>query len=116
MDNFLGIMTPGSKLLYLMGKSLSAQGHVIKELEFFTETLKLKRFGVKYDDNGIFTLSLSHTLHCMGFSQDNVGNWSNALKYYDEAISIRERLLGDHLMLAETYHCKGALMYENRHC
>ena len=52
----------------------------------------------------------------MGFSHDNVGNWSNALKYYDEAISIRERLLGDHLMLAETYHCKGALMYKNRHC
>ena len=114
--NFLGIMSPCSKALHLMGKSLGAQGHVTKELEFYTEALKLKRLGVKFDDNGIVTLSLSHTLHCMGFAHDNAGNWPNALKCYDEAISIRERLLGDHLMLAETYHYKGALMFENGQC
>ena len=52
----------------------------------------------------------------MEFAHDNAGNWPNALKCYDEAISIRERLLGDHLMLAETYYYKGVLMCENGQC
>ena len=101
--------------LHLMGVSLGSQGFVEEELSYCMEALDLKRSSV--DDGDSRSVTISDTLHCIGYSHDNAGNFLQAMEYYDDALSIRKRMLGDNdLRVAETLHNKGAILCENGAC
>lgn len=102
--------------LHLMGVSLGSQGFVEEEMSYCTEALDLKRSSVG-DGGDSRSVTISDTLHCIGYSHDNAGNFLQAMEYYDDALSIRKRVLGDNdLRVAETLHNKGAILCENGAC
>lgn len=98
--------------LHLMGVSIGNQGFVADELTYCLEALNLKRASVVLGDNS--SVTVSDTLHCIGYSLDNSGKYLQAMEYYDEALAIRKSMLGDDdLRVAETLHNKGAILCEN---
>lgn len=101
----MSMCTESGKAFHLMAISLGGQGIGDKEHEYFTSALRLKQLGVKNENE--LTISISDTLHCMGFMYDNTGNFTDAIASYDQALQIRRALLGsDNLKVAETCHNK----------
>lgn len=93
------------KALHLMGVSLGAQGHFREELQFLNAAVALKKAALGSD--ACVSVSLSDTLHCIGYALDNVGKSRDALDSYSEALIVRRQLLDENdLRLAETLHNK----------
>eukprot|EP00956_Cyclotella_meneghiniana_P015860 scaffold24640_cov68-Cyclotella_meneghiniana.AAC.5 len=96
------------KALHLLGNSLGGYGFFDQEMNYYTDALRLKQFCRRSQADHV---SISDTLHCMGFSLDNASKSEEALEYYDRALDIRYEYLGeDDLRVAETLHNKGALL------
>jgi tetratricopeptide (TPR) repeat protein len=93
------------KALHLMGVSLGAQGHFREELHYLNAAVAMKKAALGSDN--CLSVSLSDTLHCIGYALDNIGKSRDALDSYSEALIIRRQLLDDNdLRLAETLHNK----------
>ena len=101
--------------LHLMGVSIGSQGFVAEEMDFCMSALSLKRASIIGGDSR--SVTISDTLHCIGYSLDKTGKYLQAMEYYDEALTIRKRMLGDDdLRVSESLHNKGAIFCENGEC
>ena len=136
-SRLLSGLNEAGKALHLMGASVGAQDHAEREVELHRKALCLKRLaavgGVESGGNGNgeggnrekaieeggkawdaeelfdipFTLSISDTLHCLGYAYDSSGDLKRALECYEWALDMRVELLGeDDLKVAETFHNK----------
>ena len=91
--------------LHLLGVSLGRYGFFEEEMEYYKEALRLKTLAVNGDIES--SVSVSDTLHSMGFSLDNAGENKKALVCYNQALKIRYKCLDDDdLRIAETQHNK----------
>ena len=99
--------------IHLLGASLGGYGFYTEEVEYYNEALRIKTLSV--NGNIGTSVSISDTLHSMGFALDNMGGDNNdgsssveeALECYDRALDIRYEVLGeDDLRVAETLHNK----------
>lgn len=106
------------KALHLMGVSMGAESFAKEEMDYCLQALEMKRAAAVGDgDNAMLSVTISDTLHCIGFSLDNAGKYLEAMEYYDEALHLRQTYLGDDdLRVAETLHNKGAILCENGAC
>ena len=93
-----------AETFYHMGKAMTRMKYRDEAFEAFSNALRIKRRKLEKDD-----LDVADMLTEMAQIHEDRKQWQTSLDLYGQALQVREKLLGDHELVADCYFFIGAV-------
>lgn len=96
-----------AETLYLLGRVMKNMSYNDEALAYFQDALEIRRRRLDTDDIGV-----ADVLAEIGSIYEHSKNYEQSLELNRKALQIRENILGEDVIVADSYHCIGVIEQE----